>query len=380
METLNQISTPYYYYNIEILRSTLDTLVYASQKYDYHVHYAMKANVNKRILGEIKKFGLGADCVSGNEIRAAIESDFDANSIVFAGVGKTDQEIEYAIENNIYAFQCESLQELEVIDELASRLNKHVNIALRINPYVDAETHEYITTGTQENKFGIHFSDLDVVINRLESLSNIHFIGLHFHIGSQITNLEVFENLCQQVNVIQDWFLERDISIQYLNLGGGLGVNYHEPDEDLIPDFESFFETINKHLNVSEKTEVHFELGRSIVAQCGELITSVLYSKEGLHKDFLIVDAGMTELLRPALYNAYHKVERLISTDELTKAYDVVGPICESSDTFGKGIELPESKRGDKLRIRTAGAYGQIMSLSYNLRSPIEIVYSDEIL
>ena len=320
---------------------------------------------------------MGADCVSGNEISKSIELGFSNNDIVFAGVGKSDDEIILGLKNDIFCFNCESLQELEVINQLAKQMGKIANVALRINPNVDAKTHYYITTGLEENKFGINQWELDEVLTKLITLDNIKLTGLHFHIGSQITDLEVFQGLCIRVNEIQQWLNEHNIDYEHINVGGGYGVDYQAPDNDSIPDFESFFEIFNDLLEYKPNQKIHFELGRTIVAHCGSLISKVLYIKKGINTTFAILDAGMTELLRPALYQSYHKIENLSSNGKHER-YDVVGPICETSDTFGKLVLLPETKRGDIIAIRSTGAYGEVMSSSYNLRDRVKVVYSDE--
>lgn len=373
-----EIKTPFYYYDLDLLRETLDSVREETDKYGYEVHYAVKANANYKILKLINEYELGADCVSGNEILRSLETGFTPERIVFAGVGKSDDEIITGLDNNIFCFNCESLQEMEVINELAGKRNKKADIALRINPNIDAKTHHYITTGLEENKFGINRWELDKIIGALAKLKNINLIGLHFHIGSQITDLEIFKSLCIHVNEIQDWFAKHNFEFKHLNVGGGLGVNYEQPDAYPINDFKSFFEIFHDILDLKPGQKLHFELGRALVAQCGSLISKVLYVKEGVNTDFIILDAGMTDLIRPALYQAYHKVENLTPGRKKRK-YDVVGPICESSDTFGKSMFLPETRRGDLIAIRTTGAYGEVMSSQYNLRDLPKPVYSDEL-
>lgn len=375
MFTQNNISdfqrheTPYYVYDLGLLKRTLSAAKEAASEGKYHVHYALKANSNREILNLIQEAGFGADCVSGNEVKRAIECHFPVSRIVFAGVGKSDTEIRLAIANDIFCFNCESLPEMEVINEIAMGMNKKVRIALRINPNVHANTHHYITTGLEENKFGINIHELPGVVEALSGLRQLQLIGLHFHIGSQITDLGVFRSLCIRVNEIQEWFATRRIQLKIINVGGGLGVNYHEPDANAIPDFKGYFGVFRKFLQVRPGQEVHFELGRALVAQCGALISRVLYVKKGIQTNFAILDAGMTELIRPALYQAYHKVENLTASPGATIArYDVVGPVCESSDCFGKAMDLPEVKRGDIIAIRTTGAYGEVMASHYNLR------------
>lgn len=377
IKKIQQYKTPFYYYDLELLQKTLDIVKNESSKYNYHVHYAFKANTNSKIIKVIHKSGLGADCVSGNEVKCAIENGFDSTKIVFAGVGKSDDEINYALDKNIFCFNCESLQELDVINELASKQNKIASIALRINPNVDAHTHKYITTGLEENKFGINPYEFETVIEKLKTLTHLKLIGLHFHIGSQITNLSPYKKLCVRVNEINNFFLQKDYDLPIINVGGGIGINYHEPNKQSIIDFSAYFKVFNDFIEIRKNQQLHFELGRSIVAQCGSLISKVLYIKNGINTNFAILDAGMTELIRPALYQAYHKIENITSQEKNILKYDVVGPICESSDCFGKAVELHETKRGDLIAIRSAGAYGEVMSSRYNLRDEVRSYFSE---
>ncbi|MHC5201181.1 diaminopimelate decarboxylase [Myroides sp. LJL119] len=377
VENLQKESTPLYYYDLPLLRQTVLSAKQKASQYGYHIHYAIKANNNPVLLKEISKLGLGADCVSGKEIELAIANGFAADQIVFAGVGKTDKEITTALKAGILAFNVESVQELQVIGQIAQQLNTCANIALRINPNVDAKTHHYITTGLEENKFGIMVHQLD---NCLSIFANnpqhLNLIGLHFHVGSQITDLEVFKNLCVKVNQWNEFFIDKGITVPILNLGGGLGINYTDPDKQPMVDFGDFFDLFNEFLEPAKNQQVHFELGRSIVGNCGSLISRVLYIKNGINKNFAILDAGMTELLRPALYQAVHKLQKLNTNGELPQLrYDVVGPICESSDCFGKDVILEELHRGDLIAIRSAGAYGEVMSSRYNLREELNFYY-----
>ncbi|HIP47914.1 MAG TPA: diaminopimelate decarboxylase [Lutibacter sp.] len=375
--TFRKLKTPFYWYDMELLTQTLDIVKEESGKHGYHIHYAVKANANKPILNKMIQYGLGADCVSGNEVLRSLEVGFSPKDIVFAGVGKTDEEINIGLENDIFAFNVESIQEMEVINELAERKNIKARIALRLNPNVEAFTHKYITTGLNENKFGINIENLDAVFSILIKLTNIELTGIHFHIGSQITDMNVYKNLCIRVNKIQELFTEKNIKLQHINLGGGLGINYNIPCEDLIPDFKTYFKIFADNLKLKPNQQVHFELGRSIVAQCGNLITKVIYLKKGTQKEFVIVDAGLTELIRPALYEAKHQIKNL-SSELKEQTYDVVGPICESADVFRKDMQLPKTKRGDLLAIKSVGAYGQVMTSQYNLRNIAKAYYSDE--
>ncbi len=376
VDKFQELETPFYYYDVNLLKETLNIIKTESDTYGYHIHYAVKANANHKILEHIKDFGMGADCVSGNEVAAAIKAGFHSSKVVFAGVGKSDKEIITGLKNNIGCFNVESIPELEILDQLAEQEGVIADIALRINPNVDAHTHHYITTGLEENKFGIYIWDLEKVMKKIDELTNINFKGIHFHIGSQINDLSSYKQLCIKVNELQEWFANRKYIPQIVNVGGGLGINYEDPDSTPIPDFKKFFKTFNDFLELKEGQELHFELGRSVVGQCGTLVSKVIYVKEGVRTNFAIVDAGMSDLIRPALYQAYHKIQNITSSDTEEK-YDVVGPICESSDCFGKAVTLPKTKRGDTLVIRSAGAYGEIMANQYNLRALPKAYYSD---
>lgn len=374
-----ELETPFYYYDTNLLRHTLDTIRKEAGKYNkFCVHYAVKANANPKVLSIIRESGLGADCVSGGEIKAAIKAGFPANKIVYAGVGKTDAEINLGLDYDIFCFNVESVPELEVINELATAKGKIARVAFRINPDVGAHTHANITTGLAENKFGISMKDMDHVIDRALEMNNINFVGLHFHIGSQILDMGDFTALCNRINELQKKLYARQIIVEHINVGGGLGIDYAHPNRQPVPDFASYFETYHKHLKLRPQQTLHFELGRSVVGQCGSLITKVIYVKQGTNKQFAIVDGGMTDLIRPALYQAYHKIEN-ITSDEATETYDVVGPICESSDVFGKAIDLNKVKRGDLIALRSAGAYGEIMASGYNCRQLPQGYTSDEL-
>lgn len=368
LSILQDKTTPYYYYNIELLKRTLEALNDEMSKYkNYFVHYAIKANANPIVLQPIKEAGLGIDCVSGGEIEVALNAGFNPNKTVFAGVGKADWEIELGIDKNIYCFNVESIPELEVINEIAKRKNKIVNTCLRINPNVGAHTHANIKTGLSENKFGIDMAHMYDVIDLIKSMHNISLKGLHFHIGSQILEMDDFIALCKRINEIQDRLDEKGINIKIINVGGGLGIDYDNPEQNSIPSFKEYFEAYNQNIKLRNGQELHFELGRAIVGQCGSLITKVLYVKDNTDKKFAIVDAGFTDLIRPALYGAHHKIVNLTSNNPYD-TYDVVGPICESSDVFDTGIKLNLVKRGDLIAILSAGAYGETMASCYNCR------------
>ncbi len=375
IKNYNELPTPCYYYDMEVLNNTLTALKKETDETGFIVHYAIKANANPRILKTIASYGFGADCVSGNEITAAIEAGFDPSGIVFAGVGKSDKEIRTALSAGIFCFNCESLPEIENINEIAMSMGEKANIALRINPLIDAHTHKYITTGVEESKFGILKGEVLPILQRVGCMDNVRFSGLHFHIGSQITDISVFRMLCVLINEMQDMLADNNIDIKTINIGGGLGVNYENPDQ--YPPYDSYFALVKGLLRLKPGQELHLEPGRSVVCQCGTLLSKVLYVKEGYTTKFVIIDAGMSDLIRPALYQAHHKIENLTSTGDIMR-YDVVGPICESADTFAKFVELPATSRDDILGIRSAGAYGEVMVSRYNLRDIPSIVFSDE--
>ena len=377
LEKLERIQTPFYYYDVELLRQTLLTITQEVSKHEgFCVHYAVKANANPKVLKIIREAGLGADCVSGGEIETCIKAGFPKQKIVYAGVGKSDWEINLGLDNDIFCFNVESIPELEVINQLAAAKDKVARVAFRLNPNVGAHTHANITTGLAENKFGIDMRDMLTVMEKASQMKNVKVVGLHFHIGSQILDMGDFEALCNRVNELQNELERHRISVEHINVGGGLGIDYQHPNRVPIPDFKAYFDTYAKKLKLRNGQTLHFELGRAVVAQCGSLITRTLYIKEGHIKKFCIVDAGFTDLIRPALYQAYHKIENL-SSEEPMEAYDVVGPICESTDVFAKQIDINRAHRGDLLAIRSAGAYGEIMASQYNCRQ-LPVGYTSE--
>ena len=377
LDKFKQIPTPFYYYDMDLLQDTLDEIKRCIAGFPFKVHYAVKANANATILEQIRRAGLGIDCVSGGELAAAISAGFAGNEIAFAGVGKTDKEIAAGIDSDIFCFNVESLPEMEVINEIAASKGKVARIAIRVNPNIDAHTHKYITTGLNENKFGINVPQLDDVVDAALAMQNVELIGLHFHIGSQIRETEPFIMLCEKANELLQHLEARGVKLKIINVGGGLGINYDDPDGDAIAGFNQYFSIFKQHLKLREGQELHFELGRAVVAQCGSLITRVTYVKTGIVKKFIIVDAGMSDLIRPALYQAHHKIENISATGTPTETYDVVGPICESSDCFGTDETLPITHRGDLIALRSAGAYGEIMASRYNCREFPAAIYSE---
>ncbi len=376
---LSGIETPFYLYDVALLRQTLESVSSESKKYGYKVHYAIKANYDDRLLAVIKEYGLGIDCASGNELRKAIEAGFDPKGIVYAGVGKRDKEVKYAIEQGIMAINCESIQELELINVWGGEVGRKVDVALRINPDIDPKTNHCIDTGQADSKFGISYEEVLEYAAEIKGLKNLNIIGLHLHIGSQIRELHVFENMCNKVNVILENMVSLGFKIDFVDVGGGLGINYDVPENEPIPNFASLFAIVHNHLKVG-KREVHFEFGRSIVGECGELITKVLFNKTtATGRKLVIVDASMTELIRPALYGSYHNIENITSQADGHDKYTVVGTACESTDVFDENVSLKKTQRGDLLAIKSAGAYGMSMASRYNLHDLPSAVYSDEL-
>lgn len=375
-DKFKKYGTPFYYYDTDVLRKTVETASAEAARHGFHLHYAVKANANPDILRIISSYGIGADCVSWNEIQRALDCGFSPGKIVFAGAGKSDYEIENALKAGILCQNCESVQEIEVVNAIAGRLGVRADIALRINPYVDAHTHKHITTAIEESKFGIPMNQINEAVSVVKESANINITGIHFHIGSQITRMQVFKSLCARINEITDQFARLGVTLRIINVGGGLGIDYHNPE--IIPAFREYFTLFKELLKIYPGQEVHFEPGRSLVAQCGSLISRVLYIKNGDTSTFAVIDAGMNDLIRPALYQAYHKIENI--TSEGSKAfYNVVGPVCESADIFGKQVELPETARGDIIAIRSVGAYGESMASRYNLRDLAPSYFSDRL-
>ncbi|MBO5540424.1 MAG: diaminopimelate decarboxylase [Muribaculaceae bacterium] len=376
IQALQVQRTPFYYYDMQLLRDTLQHIKRLAEDKHYAIHYAVKANGNPRIMDEIFQAGLGADLVSGGEIKAALAAGCSPQQMTYSGVGKTDWEIRLGLDNEIGCFNVESVPEMMVINQLAMEMDKTAHIAIRVNPDIDAHTHRYITTGTAHNKFGISIEDLNQVISLALTLPHIHLRGLHFHIGSQITDMQPYVMLCDTINGLLRDYEQRGVAFQMINVGGGLGVDYDDPDNHNMADFDRYFGTFSQHLQLRQGQVLHFELGRSIVAQCGSLISRVLYVKQGRGRQFAILDAGMSDLIRPALYQATHQVQNLTSTSDRLERYDVVGPVCESSDTFASDCMLPTTQRGDLIAIRSAGAYGESMASAYNMRSLPPAVFS----
>ncbi len=375
-EFLNSLGyqTPCYIYDTKLLHDNLDIAI--KEFYSYFdtqssIHYALKANDNALVLAQIKQAGLGVDCVSGGEIEHAIACGFNPNDIVFAGVGKLDSEIMLGLEVGIYAFICESLQEVMVINDLACQSNKNAKIMLRVNPDIDAKTHKYISTGTYDNKFGIAFDDLLEFLPSLDTLNNIELIGLHYHIGSQVMDMSVYAKLANVASSHYEILYKMGLKFSDIDLGGGLGVDYENPMTKPIANFRDYFSIIKQNLSIPYQVKIHFELGRSLVAQCGIMLSKVLYIKNTVGTKFAIIDAGMNDLMRPALYEAKHLIINL-SADKINETYHIVGPVCESTDIFARNLTISELKRGDMVAILTSGAYGRVLANQYNRRAMIK--------
>ena len=378
LQLVKDLKTPLYWYDIGLLKATLREIERCIAGRPVKVHYAVKANGNPEIMRTIATAGFGADCVSGKEISAAVTAGFPASSICYAGVGKTDREILTGLHAGIGCFNVESIEELKVIELLATKESRRPDVALRVNPNIDAHTHHYITTGLEENKFGIDLSRLDEAVDYARNSEHLNLVGLHFHIGSQITITEPFRLLCEKINELTARFAAKGVEFRIINVGGGLGIDYDDPDANPIPDLKNYFDTLLANLNLHPGQELHCELGRAIVAQCGTLVSEVTYVKEGVGRKFVILDAGMNDLMRPALYGAHHKIQNLSKWGlQPSATYDVVGPVCESSDVFGKDEKLPLTERGDILIIRSAGAYGESMASTYNMRALPQSVCRD---
>ena len=378
LNKFNSLKTPFYYYDLDILKNNISELISSLEK-NNKVHFALKSNSNKKLLELIKLSGIGIDAVSSNEIKRALEVGFLPRDIVFAGVGKSDEEIHFALQNEISYLNCESFEEIEVINEISKKINKKAEISIRINPSIKTGTHRNIETGNKNNKFGIDLNDIGEILKRIKVLNNISVIGFHFHLGSQIESDIPFLKLCDVANEMNDLFYDNSLNVKYINVGGGLSIDYKDPINNQVSNFRSFFKIFNKNLRLKEKQNIHFELGRSIIGQCGFLVSKVLFNKKSFGRNYLIVDAGMNDLMRPALYNSYHKILNISTKNKNFEKYDVVGPVCESSDVFATNYNLPISLRNDIIVICSTGAYGESMSSNYNLRNSIKSYFSNSI-
>ena len=379
-ELAQRFGTPLYVYSHQALKTALENWMRGIAGTNHRVFYAMKANSNLALLKFFHDSGTGFDIVSRGELQRALMAGAKGNDIVYSGVGKSREDIRAALRADIGCFNVESIPELDRINEVALEEKRMAPVSVRVNPDVDAKTHPYISTGLKNNKFGVSYDQTVALYQRAATLPGIRISGIDMHIGSQITELEPFVHAADKIFDIVDALAQNGIMLDHLDFGGGLGVRY---TDETPPSAETLVKAVSR--KAAERgfadLPIYFEPGRSLVAQCGSLITRVLYVKYGVNKTFLITDAGMNDLIRPALYGAYHKVENLSASarDCGMKTYDVVGPVCESSDVWGEDRPLPESVRGDLLAIRSAGAYGQVMASRYNLRDFAPSVYLDRL-
>jgi len=358
----DEFNTPLYVYSEKGLKERYTEIDSALGDVPHVICYSVKSNSNLSVLELMKDMGAGMDVVSGGELFRAIKVGIDPEKIVYAGVGKTVEEIEYALASGIRMFNCESFQEIETIDGVAGQLDKNASIAIRVNPDVDANTHHYITTGKKENKFGITVPLLMDNLDILKKCKNVTLKGIHAHIGSQIVTVEPFENaLDRLMSLIENLKGEGFSEITTVNLGGGFGIRYN--DEELF-DVNAWASIVKKRVTGSGLTLI-IEPGRYIAGNSGALVTRIVYKKKSETKTFLITDAGMHHLIRPSLYGAFQHIRNCFLR-EGSEVVDVVGPICESGDFFAKDREISLSQQGDLLAVLSAGAYGMVMASRYN--------------
>lgn len=363
-EIAERLGTPLYIYSQSQLLENFEEFEYAFSKFPHLICYALKANSNLSVARVLSREGAGADIVSGGELYRALLAGFPPQKIVFSGVGKTREEMRFALQKNILMFNVESLEELSVLNEIAGLTNKKAPIAIRVNPEVPADTHHHIMTGTAENKFGIHKKYIFDAYRMARNMNNIEILGLQAHIGSQITSASPFITLLRTLLDFADRLSRQGIYLKYLDIGGGLGITYRNEKPPspfhLAKSFEPYLR--------KRKMTLLFEPGRFLVGNTGILVTKVLYRKHSGKKTFVIVDAAMNDLARPALYNAYHEVIPVTKKNGKIKVVDVVGPVCESGDYFARGRKIRFPENGDLLAIENTGAYGFSMSSQYNAR------------
>lgn len=359
-----KVGTPFYIYSKKAILDQIYQYKDAFKDYPTLICFALKANSNLSLLKIFEENGLGADIVSGGELYKAKKAGFPSNKIVYAGVGKTDPEIVYAINENILSFNVESVMELEVINEIAGKQNKKANVSIRINPDVDPKTHPYISTGLKKSKFGIDIDQALDVYKKAVKMENLNVVGIHCHIGSQIMDVSVYKEAVEKTVELVFSLKKEGINLEFIDIGGGLGVKYYPEDNPPTP-----YDLANTVLPIVRQTGLKLivEPGRSLIAQAGALITKVIFVKDKKDKHFVIVDSGMNDLIRPSIYNSYHHI---ITVEEKTEKMvaDIVGPICETGDFFGLDREIGKVNRGDLIAILTAGAYGSSMASNYNVR------------
>ena len=359
-----QVGTPFYCYSNTAITENFQHYQKAFSTQDALICYAVKANGNQAVLSTLAKLGSGADVVSEGEIRRARAAGIPANKIVYSGVAKSASEIEYALKEGIFQFNVESEPELELISQIATQLNTTAAIAFRINPDVCANTHEKISTGKAENKFGVPITKARIAYQRAAELPSIKVQGVDVHIGSQLTQLAPFEEAYKRIAELVTELKADGHDIQVIDIGGGLGITY---EDEVIPSKEEYAAIAKKqlgHLNC----KIIIEPGRSLLGNAGILVSSVVFVKTGEERQFLILDAGMNDLVRPSMYEAHHEILAVNISNDAIKTYDIVGPVCETGDTFAKARQVNECNSGDLVAIMSSGAYGAVMSSSYNTR------------
>ena len=363
------IGTPFYCYSATIIENQFLNLKNALAGLPATICYAVKANSNIAVIKTLANMGAGADVVSSGELTRALKAGIPAQKIVFSGVGKTPDELAHALNTDILQINIESEPELHALNKIASSMNKKIQVALRINPDIDANTHYKISTGRSEDKFGIDWTTITDVLHRAEKLENVKIVGLAMHIGSQLTKLDPFREAFIRLESIVRELRNKGHEISRLDLGGGLGISYDGLPTPTPSEYGKIVKAVFKNLNC----DLIFEPGRFIVGNSGILVTQVVYVKKGAARRFLILDAAMNDLLRPCLYDAKHSIVPLKEPKEsdIKERVDVVGPVCETGDTFATEIDLPTTVSGDFLAIQSAGAYGAVMSSTYNSRSLI---------
>lgn len=359
-----KFGTPLYIYSAKTIIEHFRKIKVAFSQFNTLVCYSVKANSNISILKLMADEGAGFDIVSGGELYRVLKASGNPQKIVFAGVGKTTQEISFALKTGILMFNVESIEELQAINKIAKNLKMTANIALRINPDVNVNTHSYTTTGKKENKFGIDIILANSLFNFAKKYKHINIKGIDMHIGSQITTIQPYIEAIKKVKNFIGKMKNFSKNLEYFNLGGGMGIIYNDEKPATAAEFASEIAPYIKDLNL----KLIIEPGRFIVGNGGILLTSVIYNKKGIKKNFLIIDAGMNDLIRPALYGAYHGIIPVKQKKSKKEVYDIVGPICESADFLGKNRYMPDLKPGDLIAVRSAGAYGFVMSSNYNSR------------
>lgn len=369
IETIaNDVQTPFYLYSYDVLVSAYESYKQAFSKMDTLICYAAKANSNLAILNILAQKGAGIDVVSGGELFKALKAGFPPQKIVFNGNGKTKQELEYALENDLLMINVDSIEELSLLDSIAKEKGKKPKIAIRINPDINPLTHPYIATGLSKSKFGVSNHEIKEAYIQASKAKNLEVVGIHCHIGSQITHANLFLEVLNKFLKLTEELKNLGINIEYINLGGGLGIRYHDEDVATIQDLADI---LLPHF-IDTNYKLILEPGRSIVGEAGILVTKINYIKKGFHKYFIVVDAAMNDLIRPAFYKSYHRIIPVSETGELEGlTADIVGPICEDGDFFARDRLLPKPKIGDLLAILDIGAYGSAMSSNYNMRPRI---------